>query len=154
MTDGAGAIGRIAADAHLMPIRVYWEDTDAGTIVYYANYLKFTERARSDMLRVLGIDQRAMMEQDSGAMFAVRDVQASYLAPARLDDDLIVETRLIELKGATLSLSQDVLRQGEVLVRTRVRAAFIGLDGRPRRIPPLVRDRLTALTTRGGEEKQ
>ena len=150
----SGAIGRIVADAHLMPVRVYWEDTDAGAIVYYANYLKFTERARSDMLRLLGIDQRAMMERESGAMFAVRDVQASYLAPARLDDDLVVETRLIELKGATLSLSQDVVRQGDRLVRTQVRAAFIGLDGRPRRIPPLVRERLTALTTRGGEEEQ
>ncbi len=154
MTDPAGARGAIRGDAHVMPVRVYWEDTDAGTIVYYANYLKFTERARSDMLRLLGIDQRAMMEQDSGAMFAVRDVTASYLAPARLDDDLVVETRLTEMKGATLSLSQNVMRQDEMLVQTQVRAAFIGLDGRPRRIPALVRDRLTALKTRGGEEDQ
>lgn len=153
-SDSGGASGRISGDAHLMPVRVYWEDTDAGAIVYYANYLKFTERARSDMLRLLGVDQRSMMEQDSGAMFAVRDVTASYLAPARLDDDLLVETRLTEMKGATLSLSQNVMRQDEVLVQTQVRAAFIGLDGRPRRIPAQVRDRLTALTTRGGEEKQ
>lgn len=154
MTDPAGARGAIRGDAHVMPVRVYWEDTDAGAIVYYANYLKFTERARSDMLRLLGIDQRAIMEQDSGAMFAVRDVTASYLAPARLDDDLVVETRLTEMKGATLSLSQNVMRQDEMLVQTQVRAAFIGLDGRPRRIPALVRDRLTALKTRGGEEDQ
>jgi acyl-CoA thioester hydrolase len=154
MTDPAGARGAIRGDTHVMPVRVYWEDTDAGAIVYYANYLKFTERARSDMLRLLGIDQRAMMEQDSGAMFAVRDVTASYLAPARLDDDLVVETRLTEMKGATLSLSQNVMRQDEMLVQTLVRAAFIGLDGRPRRIPALVRDRLTALKTRGGEEDQ
>lgn len=153
-SDSGGARGRISGDAHLMPVRVYWEDTDAGAIVYYANYLKFTERARSDMLRLLGVDQRSMMEQDSGAMFAVRDVTASYLAPARLDDDLLVETRLTEMKGATLSLSQNVMRQDEMLVQTQVRAAFIGLDGRPRRIPATVRDRLTALTTRGGEEKQ
>lgn len=154
MTDPAAARGTIRGDAHLMPVRVYWEDTDAGGIVYYANYLKFTERARSDMLRLLGIDQRAMMDRDSGAMFAVRDVSASYLAPARLDDDLVVETRLTELKGATLSLSQNVMRQDEMLVQTQVRAAFIGLDGRPRRIPAMVRDRLTALKTRGGEEDQ
>ena len=154
MTEPGGAIGRISGGAHLMPVRVYWEDTDAGAIVYYANYLKFTERARSDMLRLLGIDQRAMIEQESGAMFAVRDVTASYLAPARLDDDLSVETRLIEMKGATLSLSQNVMRQDETLVRTQIRAAFIGLDGRPRRIPALVRDRLATLTTRGGEEEQ
>lgn len=153
-SDSGGARGRISGDVHLMPVRVYWEDTDAGAIVYYANYLKFTERARSDMLRLLGVDQRSMMEQDSGAMFAVRDVTASYLAPARLDDDLLVETRLTEMKGATLSLSQNVMRQDEMLVQTQVRAAFIGLDGRPRRIPAPVRDRLTALTTRGGEEKQ
>lgn len=146
MTDAA-AIGHIVGDCHRFPVRVYWEDTDAGGIVYYANYLRFTERARSDLLRLAGIDQRAMLTDGTGAMFAVRDVQVSYLAPARLDDDLAVETRLGDMRGATLILLQDVRRGETVLVRSSVRAAFIGLDGRPRRIPGTVRDRLAGLAT-------
>ncbi|WP_417515684.1 tol-pal system-associated acyl-CoA thioesterase [Minwuia sp.] len=147
------ASGRIQGDAHLFPVRVYWEDTDAGGIVYYANYLKFTERARSDMLRLLGIDQRAMLDADDGAMFAVRDVTVEYLSPARLDDDLVVRTRLIALKGATITLEQDVLRAETVLVHTRVRAAFIGLGGGPRRIPPDIRTAMAGLAARDGEEE-
>lgn len=142
MTEGA-ALGRIGDGCHLFPVRVYWEDTDAGGIVYYANYLRFTERARSDLLRLAGIDQRGMLADGAGAMFAVRDVQVSYQAPARLDDDLVVETRLGDMKGATLVLLQDIRRGDTVLVRSSVRAAFIGLDGRPRRIPASVRDRLS-----------
>lgn len=147
----SAALGRVEGDAHLFPVRVYWEDTDAGGIVYYANYLKFAERARSDMLRLLGVDQAAML--DDGAMFAVRDVQIEYLKPARLDDDLLVTTRLAALKGATISLYQDVLRRGDALVRARVRAAFIGLDGRPRRVPHGIRDAMERLTENGREEE-
>lgn len=143
--------GRIEGHRHLFPVRVYWEDTDAGAIVYYANYLKFTERARSDMLRQLGVDQRDMLETGDGAMFAVRDVTVSYLQPARLDDSLIVATSLIDMKGATITLAQDVLRDGQALVTTIIRAAFIGLGGRPRRIPPEIRSLLERLATRGEE---
>ncbi|WP_416899086.1 MAG: tol-pal system-associated acyl-CoA thioesterase [Minwuia sp.] len=148
-----GASGRIEGDAHLFPVRVYWEDTDAGGIVYYANYLKFTERARSDLLRGLGVDQQAMLGDGEGAMFAVRDVTIEYLSPARLDDDLVVATRLVALKGATITLDQDVLRGGEALVRSRVRAAFIGLGGRPRRIPTDIRQAMEGLAARGEEEE-
>lgn len=146
----AAALGRVEADAHLFPVRVYWEDTDAGGIVYYANYLKFAERARSDMLRLIGVDQAAIWRD--GAMFAVRDVKVEYLRPARLDDDLLVTTRLDALKGATIALRQDISRLGGPLVRAHVRAAFIGLDGRPRRIPPAIRAAMERLTGNGREE--
>lgn len=144
MAEAGAALGRVEGGAHRFPVRVYWEDTDAGGIVYYANYLKFAERARSDMLRLLGVDQAAML--DAGAMFAVRDVKVEYLKPARLDDDLLVTTRLESMKGATIGLNQDVLRLGDALVRAYVRAAFIGLDGRPRRIPPAIRAAMERLT--------
>ena len=144
MAEAGAALGRVEDGAHRFPVRVYWEDTDAGGIVYYANYLKFAERARSDMLRLLGVDQAAML--DAGAMFAVRDVKVEYLKPARLDDDLLVTTRLESMKGATIGLNQDVLRLGDALVRAYVRAAFIGLDGRPRRIPPAIRAAMERLT--------
>ena len=136
-----------------LDVRVYVEDTDVGGIVYYANYLKFTERARSDMLRGLAVDQRGMLDAGDGAMFAVRDVTVEYLKPARLDDDLVVRTSLVALKGATITLDQDVLRGGEELIRSRVRAAFIGLGGRPRRIPEAIRRAMTALAARGREEE-
>jgi len=148
----ADLLGHVDGDAHYFPLKVWWEDTDAGGIVYYANYLKFTERARSAMLKLIGVDQRSMLDADDGAMFAVRDVRVSYLEPARLDDDLVVRTRLAELKGATITLDQDVLRGGAELVRSSVRAAFIGLGGRPRRIPQQVRAAMERLTERGGEE--
>lgn len=148
----ADLLGHVDGDAHYFPLKVWWEDTDAGGIVYYANYLKFTERARSAMLKLIGVDQRSMLDADDGAMFAVRDVRVSYLEPARLDDDLVVRTRLAELKGATIMLDQDVLRGGAELVRSSVRAAFIGLGGRPRRIPQQVRAAMERLTERGGEE--
>lgn len=152
MTETGAAIGRVDGDRHLMPVRVYWEDTDAGGIVYYANYLRFIERARSDMLRLLGIDQRRMLDDGGGAMFAVRDVRIEYLKPARLDDDLEVETRLAEMGGATITLTQNVWRSADLIVRSLVRAAFIGLDGRPRRLPSLVRERLRKLVEEGGEQ--
>lgn len=142
MTEG---LGHIEGDAHYFPVRVWWEDTDAGGIVYYANYLKFTERARSALLKQLGVQQRVMLDAEDGAMFAVRDVEVAYLEPARLDDELVVRTRLSELKGATITLQQDVLKGGTELVRSRVRAAFIGVGRGPRRIPPEIRSRLEQL---------
>lgn len=138
-------LGHIDGDAHYFPVRVWWEDTDAGGIVYYANYLKFTERARSALLKQLGVQQRDMLDAEDGAMFAVRDVQVAYLEPARLDDELVVRTRLTGLKGATITLQQDVLRDSTELVQSSVRAAFIGIGRGPRRIPPEIRSALEQL---------
>jgi len=100
---------------HIFPLSVYWEDTDAGGIVYYANYLKFTERARTDMLRGLAINQQAMMVEE-GANFVVRACEIEYLRPARMEDELEVVTTVTDLRGASLHMRQDINR-GEVRPR-------------------------------------
>jgi acyl-CoA thioester hydrolase len=135
---------------HLYPLRVYYEDTDAIGIVYYANYLRYIERARTEALRELGIAHAELVEQ-FGVMFVVRRVEMDYLRPARLDDSLLVETTAEEIGGASLVLRQNVLAvegQGNhvTLVAARVRLACVGADGeRPRRIPPRWREGLLAL---------
>lgn len=120
--------------AHRFPLRVYWEDTDAAGIVYYANYLRFIERARSDMVRGAGVDQAALLAED-GLAFQVRRCEVDYLAPARLDDDLTVETRLHLCAGARMEMTQTVLRDALALVRAKITLACVGANGRPRRIP-------------------
>ncbi len=127
--------------AHRFPLRIYYEDTDAGGIVYYANYLKFAERARTEMLRLAGIDQ-SEMASDLGIAFAVRDCTVSYAAPARLDDLIEVRSRIVEFKGATVRAEQEIRRGAEHLARLGLRVACVTLDGRPARIPASVRDAL------------
>ena len=130
---------------HVFPLRVYWEDTDGSGIVYYANYLRFIERARTDMLQGQGISQRRILEDD-GVAFVVRACQIEYFRPARLDDELEVRTRVAALKGATMELTQSVLnKRGERLVDSAVRLACIGADGHARRIPAGVRGAFAAL---------
>ena len=131
---------------HVYPLRVYYEDTDAGGIVYYANYLRFIERARTEALRELGIAHAELVEQ-FGVMFVVRRVEMDYLRPARLDDALLVETFAEEIGGASMVLRQNVLAADETtLVAARVRLACVGTDGeRPRRIPPRWREGLQCL---------
>ena len=130
-----GPAGRLEGGVHVMPVRVYWEDTDGLGIVYYANYLRFIERARSDLLRFAGIDQQAMW-RDQGIAFAVRDCHVEYLKPARLDDDLEVHSRLTEVRGVTMLAAQTVRRGSSELARARLRLACIDGAGRPRRLPP------------------
>jgi acyl-CoA thioester hydrolase len=116
------------------PIRVYWEDTDAGGIVYYANYLKFAERARTEMLRTLGVGQREMRET-KGVAFAVRRCNVDYMAPAKLDDLLEVRTRITNLRGAAIEAEQIVARDNDQLVRLNVMLVCIGPGGNATRIP-------------------
>ncbi len=130
----APASGTLSNGVHTLPLRVYWEDTDAAGIVYYANYLKFIERGRSDMLRLAGIDQWAMKER-SGANFAVRRCEVDYLIPAKLDDELEIETRIERLRGASLVMRQTVRRDGADLAQALVRIACLNADGRPIRLP-------------------
>lgn len=125
-------------------LRVYYEDTDAGGIVYYANYLKFIERARTEALLALGIRQPDLRER-LGVVFVVRSVTAEYLAPAVLEDQLAVTTALGEIGGARILLHQDVLRDGRLLVKCRVTLACMALNGRPARIPPAVAAALSQL---------
>jgi acyl-CoA thioester hydrolase len=122
------------APEHRFPIRVYYEDTDAAGIVYYANYLKFAERARTEMLRDLGVGQRALRE-DAGVAFAVRRCSVDYIAPAKLDDLLEVRTRITGLSGAAIEAEQIVARDNDELVRLNVMLVCIGPGGNATRIP-------------------
>ncbi|SIT01209.1 tol-pal system-associated acyl-CoA thioesterase [Paracoccus saliphilus] len=119
---------------HRLTLRVYYEDTDLAGIVYYANYLKFIERGRSEWLRALGIDQAAMKE-NGGHVFAVRRVEADYLRPAKFDDLLEVTTDLATASPARVVLNQSVRRGEEVLFTARVTVACLGPSGRPARLP-------------------
>jgi acyl-CoA thioester hydrolase len=123
---------------HSMPLRVYYEDTDAAGIVYYANYLKFAERGRTEMMRELGF-AHSRIAAETGIVFTVRRCSADYRAAARLDDTLTVETRIQEIGAATLSLDQQIRREGETIVALDVLVACVGSDGRPRRVPPGLR---------------
>lgn len=118
------------------PVRVYWEDTDAGGVVYYANYLKFLERARSEWLRTLGIHQAELAAQDD-VLFVVRRVEADYRKPARFDDALAVQSRITELGRASLTMAQQVWRGDEVLLAAQVKLACVSASGmRAAKIPP------------------
>ena len=132
------ATARASGTTHSMPIRVYYEDTDGAGIVYYANYLKFAERGRTEMMRALGFAHSRIRAQ-TGIVFTVRRLAADYREPARLDDWLTVDTRIVEIGGATLLLDQQIRRDGRVLVALDVLVACVGEDGRPRRVPPDLR---------------
>lgn len=135
--------------AHSFPIRVYYEDTDAGGIVYYANYLKFAERARTEMLREAGFHHTAMM-QDDGIVMAVRRCAAEYFKPAKLDDQLAVSTSVAGLGAATIELDQSIRRGADELCRVTVTIACVGRDGRPVRLPASLRQ---VLSTNISEQK-
>lgn len=125
-------------------IRIYWEDTDAGGVVYYANYLKFFERARTEWLRALGVEQQALRES-TGAIFVVADVQVRYRAPAKLDDLLTVSVKVVALGQASLQLEQQVWRGSQLLVDGRIRVGCVDANTlRPCRIPFKVRNVLSA----------
>jgi acyl-CoA thioester hydrolase len=123
---------------HRWPVRVYYEDTDLAGIVYYANYLRFIERARSEWVRDLGIDQR-QLRAEAGIVFAVRRVEADYLRPALFDDLLEVETTVAAATGARLVLDQAVTRAGAVLFRARVTLVAVTAAGAPARLPAALR---------------
>ncbi len=138
----------MSAREHEFSCRVFWEDTDAAGIVYYANYLKFMERARSEMVRLAGLDQRALLDQD-GVVFAVRRCVIDYLGAARLEDELAIGTRVLRVGGASLDLEQVVRRAGQDLVRATVRLACVARDGKPSRMPARARRVMAALGPRG-----
>ncbi|HWB52435.1 MAG TPA: tol-pal system-associated acyl-CoA thioesterase [Stellaceae bacterium] len=132
-----------AGQSHTLKLRVYYEDTDAAGMVYHANYLKFAERGRSEMLRSLGFPHRKLGAED-GVGFAVRRCAIEYRAPARLEDDLTVVTTLTGIGAATLAARQQIRRDDELLADLDVVVACIGRDGRPRRLPLALRQALAA----------
>jgi acyl-CoA thioester hydrolase len=131
----------VTGASHTLPLRVYYEDTDAAGMVYHANYLKFAERGRSEMLRSLGFPHRKL-GAENGVGFAVRRCAIEYLAPARLEDDLTVVTTLTGVGAATLQARQQIRRDDQLLADLEIVVACIGRDGRPRRIPPALRQAL------------
>jgi acyl-CoA thioester hydrolase len=125
-----GFVGR----EHHFALTVYFEDTDTAGVVYYANYLKFMERARSDMLRAVGVDQRQVLEAGEGAYYVV-EANIRYVRPARLGDDLLVISAVEEVRAASVVIQQRVMREREMLTDARVTAAFLDSNGRPQRQP-------------------
>ena len=123
--------------SHNMTLRVYYEDTDMAGIVYYANYLRYIERGRSDWVREIGIDQLAM--KDQGVVFAVRKVEAEYIQPARFEDILEVRTMLDSLSAARMVMAQEVWRGDDLLFTAKVQIVCIGSGGKPTRLPAELR---------------
>jgi acyl-CoA thioester hydrolase len=140
--------GAFIGRTHHFALRVFFEDTDAAGIVYYANYLRFMERARSDMLRAIGIDQRAALDAGEG-VYAVAEAHIKYRRPARLDDALQVLSELTDLGAATASIHQRVMRGTELLADATIVAAFLSPDGRPQRQPRAWLDRFKPLLEEG-----
>ncbi len=142
----AGASGWFEGPCHVFPLRVYYEDTDAAGIVYYANYLRFAERARTEMMRCMGTEHGALMV-DQGIAFAVRNCDAEYLHPARLDDAILVRTQVREVRGASMRADQTVVRREAdgsetELVRLHIRLACMDKELKPSRLPAAVRSSL------------
>ena len=126
--------GGFVGPAHHFALTVYFEDTDTAGVVYYANYLKFMERARSDMLRAVGIDQREVLTSGGGAYY-VAEANIRYVSPARLGDDLVVVSTVETIRAASVAIQQRVIRGGQLLADARVTAAFLDANGRPQRQP-------------------
>ncbi len=129
--------------AHQFSLRVYYEDTDLAGIVYYANYLKFIERGRSEAVRDVGIDQVAL--KAAGLVFAVRRVEADYLLPAKFDDTLIVHTMLTKVGAASMEMVQEITRDGRMIFSANIRIACINQDEKAARIPADIRLKLAQI---------
>lgn len=144
MSGGNGLSGELVGDGHRLLVRVYFEDTDFSGIVYHARYLHFLERGRTDFLRLKGIGHRELLDGAFGEpmAFAVRSMTVDFLAPARIDDVLSVETRPTLVGGARIVLSQELRLDDRVILTAAVKVAVLSPDGRPRRMPRAVAERL------------
>ena len=140
--------GRLEGGTHILPVRVYYEDTDFSGVVYHASYLRFLERGRTDFLRLAGVDQSSLHADGAGLIFAVRRMTIDFIKPARMDDVLLVETRTQEVRGASLVIAQAIRRGEEVILAADVRVAALA-GGRPVRIP----DALRVILKPGPEEQ-
>jgi acyl-CoA thioester hydrolase len=144
VSDWPDLAGRIEGETHVLPVRVYFEDTDTGGVVYHANFLKFCERGRSDFIRLLGIDAKGLADPARGepAIFVVRRVEIDFLKPGRMDDVLEVVTSCAEISNASLVLDQEVRRDGTPLARAKVSVVLVSQAGKPQRLGQLVRGAL------------
>ena len=137
----APTTGRIEGGQHILPLRIYYEDTDAQGIVYYANWLRFLERGRTELLRMIGLEHSAL-QAASGINWVVRRCTIDYLKPARLDETIDIVTACGEMRGASLDMIQEARRGAEVLVRAELLVACMGESGRPARLPLQARNAL------------
>jgi acyl-CoA thioester hydrolase len=145
MTDpkiGPKGLGTLDGKTHILPISVYYEDTDLSGFVYHANYLRYMERGRTEFFRLSGISKMAGLEEEEPTAWAIRSIQVDYHRPARLDDAIQVRTTLIALSGARLKVIQRVTLDETVLVEGRVEACIATLTGKPRRLPKNVQQTL------------
>lgn len=140
--------GGFVGHEHHFALSVYFEDTDAYGIVYYANYLKFMERARSDFVRAVGVDQAAELRA-SGSAYAVVEVDIRYKKPARLGDDLLVVSTVEQVRASSVDIHQRVMRGPELMTDARVTAAFLNGEGRPKRQPKDWVEKFNAITSKG-----
>ncbi|MEX1061483.1 MAG: tol-pal system-associated acyl-CoA thioesterase [Methyloceanibacter sp.] len=145
--------GRIEGETHVLPVRVYFEDTDCAGVVYHANFLKFCERARSDFIRLLGIEHQGLANPEQGepSVFVVRRVEIDYLKPGRMDDVLEIVTTCAEIGSASLVLKQDVRRDGTLIVSARVSVVLVSRAGKPQRLGALVRGALQRFVNQARE---
>ncbi len=145
--------GRIDDDTHVLPVRVYFEDTDCAGVVYHANFIKFCERGRSDFIRLLGIDQTGLANPEAGepAVFVVRHIAIDYLKPGRMDDVLEIVTSCAEIGSASLKLRQDVRRDGTLIAHALVTVVLVGRSGKPQRLGALVRNALQRFVNQARE---
>jgi acyl-CoA thioester hydrolase len=142
LSGAAKGAGRFEGKVHILPIRIYYEDTDLSGVVYHANYLRYMERGRSEFFRSVGILRLAQLEAPEPTAWTLRKVGVEYLKPARLDDLIEVHTQAAALTGVRLSAEQNIFCEGALLTRGRVEACIMTLDGKVRRIPLEVRDKL------------
>lgn len=134
--------GRFEGKVHILPIRIYYEDTDLSGIVYHANYLRYMERGRSEFFRAAGIARLAELDRPEPTAWTLRKVELEYLKPARLDDLIAVHTAATSLTGARMTAEQNIFCKGVALTRARVEACIITLDAKVRRIPPETRSKI------------
>jgi acyl-CoA thioester hydrolase len=142
--DRPGLSGYIEGRQHILPVRVYFEDTDFSGFVYHTGYLRWCERGRSDLLRLLGIHHSELLEpKDDGqpTAFVVRSLEVDFLRPAKMDDIVDVVTECTGVGGTYITLRQEVCREEEVLCRVLVKVVLVNLSGRPSRLPPIIRER-------------
>lgn len=141
MSDEPSA-GRFEGRAHILPVRIYYEDTDFTGLVYHANYLRYFERGRSDFLRLAGVSHSALLAGEDPLGFAVNRMALEFVRPARIDDALVVKTLYDRVQGPRIFISQSLEKSGETLVKGMVEACCISLTGRPRKPPAMLLQRL------------
>lgn len=134
--------GQLSGRTHLLPVRIYYEDTDFTGVVYHANYLRYFERGRSDYLRAVGVDHKSLLEGESPTAFSVTEITVRFRQAARIDDALLVRTSFDEIRGPRLIIAQTLERAGQVIAEAAVEACCISLSGRPKKPPALLVERL------------